>query len=292
MIITSINIILYILAFAVGVANICLSVIFHIRKNYSWTKYYIVFQSSITGVLVIFALRLYANILLTGQHEILDAFFILLLFANLAFLVAFIPYFTTWIIAHPWRNPYRAVFYTLSVLFFGLTILSLFIGLQLWIRIVLVLIFFGDFLFSIGVLLRHLSTIQDKDARTISKSVIIVSAVMIPMMVLDSFKLFIGVETFPVYYIWLSLIILIYLMNYFLHIPERPTGRINPDKITDLHITKREAEIIGLIYKGLTNKEIAERLFISAYTVNNHIANIYAKSDVRSRIDLINLFSS
>ena len=55
------------------------------------------------------------------------------------------------------------------------------------------------------------------------------------------------------------------------------------------HITEREADVVRLIKKGLTNKEIASELDISVNTVNNHIANIFAKTEVRSRIDLLNL---
>ena len=43
------------------------------------------------------------------------------------------------------------------------------------------------------------------------------------------------------------------------------------------------------IKNGLTNKEIAYNLNISVNTVNNHIANIFSKTGVRSRIDLLNL---
>ncbi|MDD4574717.1 MAG: LuxR C-terminal-related transcriptional regulator [Sphaerochaeta sp.] len=39
----------------------------------------------------------------------------------------------------------------------------------------------------------------------------------------------------------------------------------------------------------MTNKEIAFELGISANTVNNHVANIFSKTKVRSRIDLLNL---
>ena len=55
------------------------------------------------------------------------------------------------------------------------------------------------------------------------------------------------------------------------------------------HITEREFEVVKLIKAGLTNKEIAAELTISVNTVNNHIANIFAKTDVGSRIDLLNL---
>jgi len=48
-------------------------------------------------------------------------------------------------------------------------------------------------------------------------------------------------------------------------------------------LTKREREILGFIVDGLHNEEIAERLFISASTVKNHMSNIYSKLATSSR---------
>jgi DNA-binding NarL/FixJ family response regulator len=56
-------------------------------------------------------------------------------------------------------------------------------------------------------------------------------------------------------------------------------------------ITRREKEIIEQIMKGLTNQEIADRLFITLQTVKDHTHNIYLKADVRNRIELVNLIS-
>ena len=53
---------------------------------------------------------------------------------------------------------------------------------------------------------------------------------------------------------------------------------------------KNAEELRELIKQGKTAKEIASDLDISVNTVNNHIANIYSKTEVRSRIDLLNLF--
>lgn len=46
--------------------------------------------------------------------------------------------------------------------------------------------------------------------------------------------------------------------------------------------TKREKEIISLLLKGLATKDIAERLFISKYTVDTHRKNILSKTDTKS----------
>jgi LuxR family maltose regulon positive regulatory protein len=50
-------------------------------------------------------------------------------------------------------------------------------------------------------------------------------------------------------------------------------------------LTPREQEILELIAAGLTNREIAERLVISAETVKKHTSGIYGKLDVSNRTE-------
>ena len=50
-------------------------------------------------------------------------------------------------------------------------------------------------------------------------------------------------------------------------------------------LTRREQEILGLLARGLTNREIGDRLFITEKTASHHVSNVLAKMDVRSRAE-------
>jgi DNA-binding CsgD family transcriptional regulator len=58
-------------------------------------------------------------------------------------------------------------------------------------------------------------------------------------------------------------------------------GRAGP-RATEL-LTRRETEVLRLLAEGLTNREIAHRLFISPKTAEHHVGRVYAKLGVRSR---------
>ncbi|MBS1517451.1 MAG: response regulator transcription factor [Bacteroidetes bacterium] len=60
-------------------------------------------------------------------------------------------------------------------------------------------------------------------------------------------------------------------------------------KVKDaVRMTKREKEIIELISDALTNKEIADKLKISAFTVKSHVHNILEKLALHSRLEVAN----
>lgn len=51
-------------------------------------------------------------------------------------------------------------------------------------------------------------------------------------------------------------------------------------------LSQREIEILQLVAKGYTNKEISELIFISEYTVKNHLKNITKKLEIKNRVHL------
>ena len=52
-------------------------------------------------------------------------------------------------------------------------------------------------------------------------------------------------------------------------------------------LTEREREVLDLVAGGATNREIAERLFLSPHTIKEHTSSLYRKLGVRNRAEAV-----
>jgi DNA-binding CsgD family transcriptional regulator len=65
---------------------------------------------------------------------------------------------------------------------------------------------------------------------------------------------------------------------------EKPTDFVlNEKELEKLGISKRELEVLELMSAGLSNKEIADKLFVSENTVKTHSSKVFEKLDVKRR---------
>jgi len=68
-----------------------------------------------------------------------------------------------------------------------------------------------------------------------------------------------------------------------------PDFILNEDEVRRLNLSKRELEVLQLMAAGLSNQEIAERLFVSLNTIKTHSAQIFEKMEVKRRTQAVDM---
>jgi DNA-binding CsgD family transcriptional regulator len=133
--------------------------------------------------------------------------------------------------------------------------------------------------------------IHDYDRRIIAPSLfLIMIAQCLPLLfftnqtwlaVIFIFAFFLGNIFLPVYFTYGT------LLSAFS--PEPVKSIPFDDFLKRFDVSPRESDVIREICNGLSNKEISDKLFISLQTVKDHTHHIYIKTNVKSRVQLINL---
>ena len=72
-----------------------------------------------------------------------------------------------------------------------------------------------------------------------------------------------------------------------IYLPAEESFVTDQSAIGQLGLSARELQVLEELAKGHSNKEIAEALFISLSTVKTHIANLFLKLDVKSRMQAV-----
>lgn len=62
---------------------------------------------------------------------------------------------------------------------------------------------------------------------------------------------------------------------------------LNENELHRLEISKRELEVLELMAKGLSNQEIADKLFLSLNTIKTHSSNLFLKLEVKRRTQAV-----
>ena len=72
-------------------------------------------------------------------------------------------------------------------------------------------------------------------------------------------------------------------------IPATQPFTLNEERLKDLGITRRELEILELIAQGMSNREIADKLFVSENTVKTHSSRLFDKLSARRRTQAVQI---
>jgi len=72
-------------------------------------------------------------------------------------------------------------------------------------------------------------------------------------------------------------------------VPAAEPFSVNETRLRELGITPRELEILELIARGMSNREIAEKLFVSENTVKTHSSRLFEKLSARRRTQAVQM---
>lgn len=81
----------------------------------------------------------------------------------------------------------------------------------------------------------------------------------------------------------------IYINKKSLQKKKRPFTEIDTQKIEELNLSKREYQILQEIALGLSNKEIADKLFLSESTIKTYVSNLLVKLNAKRRTQAIQI---
>lgn len=312
--------ILYLIAFIIGFSTIFYSTIYYIIERITWLKYYIVFLFLFGFLLLIRAIKLlsFLAIPLFLSNSIFNILYYFTLSVSMSLILYFIPAFLYRFLNLKWKVKENILYLILSVIFFVLSILGIILNFNFY--IVANIIFYLLILYLLILGFINYKNIKDKMMKLIVKILGLITISIYPIMVyqlitINKNSLDIGSIdiTLVLFYIWWNLVMLGFLLWYFINIIKNKNMFVNESlnnnsndsknienennaikkelKEEIINLTKREKQILSYLLSGKTNKEVALILDISLNTVNNHVANIYDKSGVKNRVELVNKFS-
>lgn len=312
--------ILYLIAFIIGFSTIFYSVIYYIIERITWLKYYIVFLFLFGFLLLIRAIKLlsFLAIPLFLSNSIFNILYYFTLSVSMSLILYFIPAFLYRFLNLKWKVKENVLYLILSVIFFVLSILGIILNFNFYIIANIIFYLLILYLLILGFI--NYKNIKDKMMKLIVKILGLITIYIYPIMVyqlitINKNSLDIGSIdiTLVLFYIWWNLVMLGFLLWYFINIIKNKNMFVNESlnnnsndlknienenneikkelKEEIINLTKREKQILSYLLSGKTNKEVSLILDISLNTVNNHVANIYDKSGVKNRVELVNKFS-
>lgn len=281
---------LYTTAVAASCMALVLAISSHIRRPANWNTWCIVFQSCLIFTMVLgYMLQVTKLFISPETARVLYVVFRILQHLAIGFVSVVIPLLIAFILEKPWKPWLRALFYLAGILYFLVGLASE-LGFMVEIRDpVQTGLFVAVLVFCVVILWANLGKIEDMRTRNFLRAVNIVVVALIPSASLIYLYPVYADLGYPSYVIAFSVMLMVF---FFIraHVEREILERGGSTELEDLskyRITERESEVVKYICKGMTNKEIAWELKISVNTVNNHVANIFEKMEVRSRIDLI-----
>ncbi|MGA2641473.1 MAG: LuxR C-terminal-related transcriptional regulator [Spirochaetia bacterium] len=166
------------------------------------------------------------------------------------------------------------------------------------IRVVSRIVWIG---YGYAILISGTRSVTEQNQRAVIRAFLATGSIVLPIMLFSVLATLFLPDSLALHeapvasLLWLSAYstLSIVLIARFIFGPQNKVNWDVPDLFARIFsISDREREIIRLILQGNTEARIGDLLFISRRTVVNHVYNIYRKTGVRNRVQLINLLNT
>ncbi|MBQ0071999.1 MAG: helix-turn-helix transcriptional regulator [Spirochaetales bacterium] len=275
--------------------DMSLSIVLKGKKGDTWVKWNIVLCATFLGLSAFFVYNLLASYLFEGMLKfVLTIVFRIIFMAGASFILVLLCRFAHWMLVLPMSRVAVILTFLDGLGFLVVSGLNFVYDSPVLARMQSILAGVA-FVYCLVTMIVNYRTISNVLVKKLALVFAIVSLSCLPFLV--SSILVVQARNLVFSFVELAYSI-VYLTFMFISLDhavkkteKKPVEELTVADFAEFHITDREFEVIKLIRTGMTNKEIAYELGISVNTVNNHIANIFQKCGVRSRIDLLNVLS-
>lgn len=127
------------------------------------------------------------------------------------------------------------------------------------------------------------------------KTIFIFAALIIALLLLfqiSKYSLFTGSASIEIVIAVIAIVFFIVgaiINKRVIHHEQQTSAEIDLQKIEELGLSKREYEVLCEIASGLSNKEIANKLFVSESTIKTHVSNVLVKLNAKRRTQAIQI---
>lgn len=305
----------YILTFAIGFGTLFIYTIITVRTRDKLLWHILLFYFAFTFQIFMNIIQVYVRANVPDLY--LSGFFYFMILFNISHSIMLfsIPFFTAYLAKFPYKKSGTIVYALIALGHFVLE----FIGHKVEIignEVVKTHIFplsgfiedgllLGVIIYATLLGIFSIKKMTDPQVKKLLRNVCITSLVFFPGLVLEAlFYKQLPLPFFPALYctfciVFILFVIKVYFRDYYISESEVDLLVTSNKKeakeggeegiFAHYNLSEREIDTIRLVLKGHSNKKIADELFISLSTVKTHIHNVFKKTEVSNRYELIHL---
>lgn len=299
----------YIISFLSGFSFFILASLAYSKSRNTLLRYYIFLVLSLSVIIIEQTITTY-KLVNIFDNNYLKGVLRIISYINIGFLIYILPLFIHQFTGKRISEHKKLVFLVLSIIPVVSIILYFCLQYKSLINTCINVELFATIAYTLLFAIKNMKKEEEKEIRMIMKSILFTTMVFFPFMFLDTKSSQIplladlfpyGLLSVPAFYLTINSL----SMNFGIKYYSRFNSYVSPKAVTNnkdtlkiqmdscllsnYKITNRESEVIMLLIKGYSYSNISEELFISISTAKTHVYNIYQKTGVKNKVELINL---